>query len=417
MKSIKKGHIAERWLVLAGVFGTFLLFGLVTTFIYSPVVITNASDHLNTRVNAIVNPVVSLTLNTNHLVLSINAPTVEGTFDSSPIIATVSTNSTGGYELYFSSIDNSTDMVSADSTNSGVIASDFSGTVTGSTMGKDKWGYSLDDTNYKKIPTLSAQATIRNVGHYPTTSEKTNTVYIGAKVSSSLMAGSYSKSIVFTAVAHDTPEPTPTMQDFDKSTLATGESVELRDTRNDATYTVKKLADGNVWMTKNLSLDNVTLSSIDSNIPDGETFEIPTSTSTDNQDDREQVHVANGAYGGFYSFYTATAGWGTEDVSEGNASQDICPKGWRLPTGGNGGEYETLYNAYGSLGTMMDEPGFVLAGYIFQNNANFQDYFGAYWTSTVFDKDDAYYFNLAENEDPTDYIDKLYKHPIRCIAK
>ena len=87
--------------------------------------------------------VISLTLDTNALELSVATPSSEGVFTKGTITATTTTNSTGGYELYFSSEDNNTDMVHENTDVSSVIASDFSGTVTSSTMANNKWGYSL----------------------------------------------------------------------------------------------------------------------------------------------------------------------------------------------------------------------------------------------------------------------------------
>ena len=53
-------------------------------------------------------------------------------------------------------------FASSDSNVSSVIASDFSGTVTSSTMAKNKWGYSLDNTDFLKIPTLNNQESLWN---------------------------------------------------------------------------------------------------------------------------------------------------------------------------------------------------------------------------------------------------------------
>lgn len=47
--------------------------------------------------------------------------------------------------------------------------------------------------------------------------------------------------------------------------------------------------------------------------------------------------------GGFYNWYIATAGTGTRSMSSGNTPQSpFEPKGWRLPTGGNGSEFIAL---------------------------------------------------------------------------
>lgn len=77
----------------------------------------------------------------------------------------------------------------------------------------------------------------------------------------------------------------------------------------------------------------------------------------------ETVNDANTAYdahylvGNYYSWSAATAGSGgskvvstsgqSELIVSGTATGSICPKGWRLPTGGSSGEYAKLLQAYG----------------------------------------------------------------------
>lgn len=51
------------------------------------------------------------------------------------------------------------------------------------------------------------------------------------------------------------------------------------------------------------------------------------------------------SYGVMYGWYTATAENGNYDMASGNVAGDICPAGWRLPTGGGSGEYVSLTNA------------------------------------------------------------------------
>lgn len=60
----------------------------------------------------------------------------------------------------------------------------------------------------------------------------------------------------------------------------------------------------------------------------------------------------SGRIGVFYNFCAATAGsycYSRNYSGPNNASYDICPAGWRLPTGGTTGEYQTLCDAiYGT---------------------------------------------------------------------
>ena len=400
----------------AGVFLAFTMLGAITFSFFSPIVKSNAADSAETKVSAVVNPVASVTLDTENLALTYDIPTPEGVFDSGTVTATVSTNSTGGYELYFSSIDNDTDMENTDSSITDVIASDFSGSVTSSTMGANKWGYSTDGTDYLKIPALSNQVTLRNLDHFPSTAEKTNVVHIGAKVNSTLKAGTYAKSVIFSVIAHE-PPVTLTMQTFDKSTLTNvGDSIELEDERDGNTYTVKKLADGNVWMTENLRIANKTITSSDSNVSSD--FTIPASSvSGFNAYDTNNAYV-DSTYGGYYTFYTATAGTGGSSLTSGNASSDICPKGWRLPTGGSSGEFQTLYNNYNSSALMQGIPNLSLSGYVINGSVSNQGSGGYYWSSTVDNANIAYNLYLgSSNVNPASYYGKYYGYSVRCVAQ
>ncbi len=184
-----------------GIFSTSFLAALAATYIYSPVAGANAATTANVSVNAGVNAVASISLDASTLNFNIT-PTASGYFDSKTVTATVDTNSTAGYVLYFSSEDNNTAMTHSDSSITNTIASDFSGTVTSATMAANKWGYSIDNTNFSKIPAANAQATIKNINHYPTSSEKTATVKIGMKLNSSLPSGTYSKNVKFSVLAN-----------------------------------------------------------------------------------------------------------------------------------------------------------------------------------------------------------------------
>ena len=402
----------------SGIFSASLLTVASAAYIYSPVVGSYADESANLKVDATVNPVASLTLDTSDISF-VFTPTASGVFDSKPVTATVDTNSTGGYELYFSSEDNETNMVNPLVSN--VIASDFDGTVTSSSMAANKWGYSLNNTDFSKIPALNAQATLKNIDHYPTTAEKTTTVNIGMKVDTNLPSGTYTKNVIFSVVAHETLVPTPTMQSFDKSTLVkVGDSATLKDTRDGNFYTVKKLADGNVWMTENLRLIDKTISSADSNLPEGETWTIPASSTSGFKSYNTNNAYLDSTYGGYYTFYTATAGTGgTNLATDGaNAPSSICPKGWRLPTGGDSGEFKTLYSNYNSSALMRDEPNFTLSGYVSNGSVLDQGGYGYFWSSTVDGANGAYYLYLNSSDVYPAYGNgKSDGFSVRCMAQ
>ena len=390
-----------------GVFASSLLVSATAVYIWSPVLGSNAEENLQVGVDATVNPVASISLDAEDLSFTFT-PTVDGVFDSKSVVATVNTNSTGGYELYFSSIDENTDMVHADSNISNVIASDFSGTVTSSTMPKEKWGYSLDDTDFSKIPVLSNQAQLRNIDHYPSASEKDTTVYIGTKISSDLPSGKYSKDVKFSLVVHDTPyipnlheisymqdmtpgvcavttTPNASATQFDWDGSHHGDKnyvprTKLTDARDGKTYLVSKLADGNCWMSQNLALDIVSGEELIISNNDGTTGVVVPDNSTDTEEgvswgqpggwesykpQGEQQYYRDGktqsatptasgdqyaweSAGNYYNWYTATGASGTGSMSSGDAPSSICPKGWRIPSyDGSKSFYNLFATAYG----------------------------------------------------------------------
>ncbi len=178
----------------------------------------------------------------------------------------------------------------------------------------------------------------------------------------------------------------PTIQDFDASTLLpnAGDQTVLRDIRDGEEYTVKRLPDGKVWMTQNLTINGVALTPDDTNIDNGTTYYLPkdggigdiTNSSTANSTSgfsfsdtnsnkavfkfrSKDSSVTNDSDTGYYNFYTATLGFSylNDDKASGSSTRDICPKGWRLPkitdsgdtiTSNSPAEFTTLAKAYNS---------------------------------------------------------------------
>lgn len=115
-------------------------------------------------------------------------------------------------------------------------------------------------------------------------------------------------------------------------------------------------------MTQNLRIAGTTITSEDSNVFDS--YIIPYSNisafNSNTNYNQEAAYIDN-TYGGYYTWQTATAGTGSS-VSNGESKSSICPKGWRLPTGGaSSGEFYTLNSAYGGATNtdkhLLDSPG------------------------------------------------------------
>ena len=226
-----------------------------------------------------------------------------------------------------------------------------------------------------------------------------------------------------TAICTATTTPTSSATTLDTTGAYHGNtsyvpSTTLEDTRDNKTYTVRKLADGKCWMTDNLKLINKEISSTDSDMTSG-SWTVPASSKTGFSSYNTNNAYLDSSYGGYYTFYTATAGWGTNSVSSGNSSKSICPKNWRLPTGGFSGEFQTLYNNYSSSAKMRSTPpSFTLAGYVDSSSVYVQGTRGRYWSSTVYNANDAYGLSLnSSNVNPASSNLKYNGYSVRCVAR
>ncbi len=129
--------------------------------------------------------------------------------------------------------------------------------------------------------------------------------------------------------------------------------------------------------------------------------------------------------GNHYQWNTATAGTGGS-ITGGQATNSICPKGWRLPTSNTGGEFETLVNKLGgtsATNNVTQAPFYgVRGGHVYQNTNLFAyagDY-GRYWSSTPYSNStSAYNLNFAgtSNINPSNTNYRRYGFSVRCIAR
>ncbi len=393
---MKKTYNKINKISTLAIFSVSLLTAASAILLFAPIIRTNADSNANLKVETTINPVVSLAVDVNALDFNIT-PTSAGAFSSQPIVATVDTNSTGGYELYFSSEDSSTAMTSLVSEST--ITSDFNSTVTSSTMAANKWGYSLDNTNFSVIPVLATPTKIKDLNHFPAAAEKDTTVNIAVKIDSSLPSGTYSKKVVFSAVAHPSLIPSlheiTSMQQMTSETCAvtttpttsataldwTGEyrgdtsrvpRKSLKDDRDGKYYLVSKLADGNCWMSQNLEFvltANKTITNEDTDLNTKTTWSPTNSTLTTVPNSSTWPTSESGSAAAAYSYYpissdryyrngtsksSSASGSGSSYDWEkagvyynwfaatagtgiysisGTVNDSICPKGWRLPLG------------------------------------------------------------------------------------
>ena len=441
-----KEFITNHSFIKSGViFSSALLFGFTLLSLFAPILGSNASNQSTQELYANINPVISLSA-PEDLNFTLT-PTSTGAFDSKELKVNVSTNAIKGYELYFSSEDEATDMKHASSSISNKISSNFTGSLTSTSMANNTWGYSLNNTDFSSIPKKSNQIKLKDLNTYPTATDRTQSVYFGVKADTTLPSGIYEKNIIFTAVAHanppklqgiftisnmqemtssicsknTTPNNTATQLDTDGSHHGDPNYVPtktLTDTRDNNTYTVSKLADGKCWMTQNLRIIDKTITPADSDVTSNYTIPVSDLSGFDS-------YNTSNAYvdgdDGFYNWYTATAGTGTYALStQGqNTTVSICPKGWRLPTGGNGGEFQTLYNNYNSSSAIRSSPvNLTLSGDVYSSSRYNQGSGGRYWSSTVHSSYGAYTLYLyTSNVDPAGNSGKDNGFSVRCVAR
>lgn len=281
------------------------------------------------------------------------------------------------------------------------------------------------------------------------------------------------------------------LQDFDGlaaetksaiiNSMTPGQNYTRKDSRDQQDYTIAKLADGKVWMTKNLNLaGGTTLTSDKTDFVNG--YTIPTNhgwqangtlpasavknSDNNNLTDSSQFSTNNYAYVynsgnttgcgasgqnipcySYYSWDVATLGSG-RSISTDNtdAPYSICPKGWKLPSTYNGSgtaaeatDFRALMIALGGSNSIQTynsstsptgaamynaikagtAPNFLLAGYY--NNGSFYGggSSGYYWSSTSY-SDSNYARNLrfsSSNVSSANSRDRRIGFSVRCLLR
>ncbi len=204
---------------------------------------------------------------------------------------------------------------------------------------------------------------------------------------------------------------------------ATGTLVDKRDSRS---YTVAKIGN-TIWMTKNLDLPGgTTLTAADSNVTSN--YTLPASSNSGrsfSNNDLAYVYNSNSTtcrsgspcYS-YYSYVAATAG---TNPRSGEATSDICPKGWRLPTNA---ELTALINTYTTGDALTAAPFYgVYAGYYYYDNvySNYPSHGyggqnGNYWSSYA-GTSNATHLHFYSSYATTAGDEKCIGFSVRCVAK
>lgn len=179
----------------------------------------------------------------------------------------------------------------------------------------------------------------------------------------------------------------------------------MSNVRDDKTYTVRKLADGNCWMTSNLGTEiaeGKIFSSSSTNLTTKDTWTVSAS--------QKAGYYHDDTYGGHYNWMAATAGTGTYQTASGVTIEDsICPKGWRLPPSSGTKSFAYLFStAYVSSArtTKLASPfDMLLGGLGFEGDLTYysQGTTGRYWTSTAASASDNWAYALVADSSSNAY--------------
>lgn len=261
-----------------------------------------------------------------------------------------------------------------------------------------------------------------------------------------------------------------------------GTVARLTDARDGKVYWVGKLPDNNCWMTQNLDLDltnGAPLTPEDSDVSsnwnpprstekNGTVTSNSTNTETyswdfglyvkNNPDDYNsycnQVKTMSGCngwtdatnltpaetewtgsvdntvsgstydahflIGNFYQWNAATAGTG-DTITSTNATDSICPKGWKLPTSNNSnpGSFGDLIGSLNRTTITQAPYYFNPSGYVRPGSLWYAGSRGYYWSSTAGSSTSGVYYLVFYSDffGPSGYGERYYGRSVRCLAR
>lgn len=242
-------------------------------------------------------------------------------------------------------------------------------------------------------------------------------------------------TITITTAVRDTQI---TMQNMESAACSSVPVVAI-DTRDNQEYLVQRLADGNCWMIDDLRLGSSELveaiSSENTNVSDESTFVLPTSSKITDNYTIAQLNADNagqsinsfgstsGKAGVYYNYCAASAGTVCSKTTPQAAEEDVCPVGWRLPTGGANGEQKALFDLVGGT-AQLAQPALSLTfsgWYDYHNGGTVKEFETAswLWSSTpknVTDKSYEWFIGRTKNHF-TEGVFENYGLGIRCVMK
>ena len=348
-------------------------------------------------------------------------PTPSGATTTATADLTITTSDSAGYSLYLYSSDGDNSLkpkISSLANTSSIIATAGDVGLTLSSLEPNTWGYNLgteaptDSTTYSAVPTDNSTPIQTKDTSDTNSANDTYTLSFGAKVDSTIASGAYSNALTVAVVAE--PRAIIYIQDLtlsDCQSRASDAAFTVTDRRDDNDYTVRYI-NGACWMTQNLRLaGGQTLTSEESNIVGS--WEFPNSSLTLGNSYTEARSVLSDnpdpdtalEYGGYYNYCAASAGTVCSQTQM-NATQDICPKGWRLPTLSEMNGITSYVSAFSP----------VLSGYYDDGSLYLTGSYGYWWSATAIDSSYQYYLGYnGSSLNISYYYGKVYGYSVRCI--
>ena len=233
------------------------------------------------------------------------------------------------------------------------------------------------------------------------------------------------------------------------------------DARDNHTYWIQKLADGNCWMLTNLAYAGGTANggsnayndvinqgtgapgtpkgTLSNGTADTSTifteakYYVPTGanpTTDPTEPSTDRTGGGSGAgrqYGYLYNWCAAMGGQNTAACASATTpaplpTTSICPAGWRLPTVSPTNEFTALNTAINAGRTNTDEglriKGFFQRSGLWGSAFSSQGIYGYYWSSSQNSAPSAYFFYFeSTGVHPASSLNKNFGFAVRCVAE
>ena len=347
----------------------------------------------------------SVNVDTNNQSISVSAATVSLSMDpasaalkTGSVNVTVGSGNETGYRLQVSANGTDLTMQGADAGDSVIpTLPTQAGGYAADVFPANRWGYRVGDTgNYFAFPetTGTGNAPLEIASSTSKTNADTTKFTFAAKADYLTAPGTYGLSLNFQV----TPYVTKTyIQDVDLASCPE-ESTTVYDIRDENDYTIRKI-NGACWMTSNLryvgdtgsSAGSMTIKSATTNI-DADTSLTYYSLASSDSSYTDHCNSTNGytypcAKAGkddnnndtvWYNYAAASAGTITGSSNYTSATQDICPKGWKLPTGNS-----SAAGGIDGITSYKDAFSPVYGGYYYNGSLDNASTFGYWWSATA----------------------------------